>query len=98
MAATKERIEVQIVVVPPNGESVAYGHDERGNCITLHGARGLMLDLYHRLRREGRSAKPGKVYVTVDEGWAASAIDRGTCPTHALSEIPEGAAVAWAPY
>jgi len=98
MTTTKERIEIQAVVVPPSGESVAYGHDERGNCVTVHGERGLMLDLYHRLRQEGRSAKPGKVYVTMDPAWAASTIDRGICPTHMLSEIPEGTAVAWAPY
>lgn len=94
----KDRIEIQIVVVPPHGESVAYGHDEWGNCVAVRGDRQAMLGLYHRLREAGRAAHPAKLYLTPDERWAASAIDRGSCPTHLLPEIPAGSAVAWAPY
>lgn len=92
-----QNIDVQIVLVPPAGESLAYGHDDRGDCVRVRGTRAEMLDLFHRLREHGRAGAAGKVYFAADAS-AVTHIERDACPSHVLPHIPEGTAVAWAPY
>jgi hypothetical protein len=91
-------IEIQIVVVPPNGKAVAYGHDVRGNCVSVYGERPAMLELFHRLRAAGRMSPAPKVQLNTDDGTVIALLERGTCPIHMLPEIPDGSSVAWAPY
>lgn len=92
------RVEIQIVVVPPAGQSFAYGHDEEGSCVRVDSDRATMLDLFHRLRAEGREKQPGKVYLSKADCARITSIARASCPTHTLPTIAESSAVAWAPY
>lgn len=97
-AADAAKIEVSLVMVPPSGAGIAYGHDSEGRCVSIRGAHDEMLELFRALREQGRASKPGKVYVGASMTPEITPIERKECPTHMLPEIPEGSVVAWAPY
>lgn len=97
-AADALKIEVSLVMVPPSGAGVAYGHDSEGRCVSVRGARHEMLKLYQDLREQGRASKPHKVYVTESMSPEVTPLERNECPTHMLPDAPEGSIVAWAPY
>jgi hypothetical protein len=94
--SSDDPIEIAIVVVPPNGAAIAYGHDSKGHCVTIRGDRAPMLALFHRLRESSR--QNGKLTASGKALGEVTRIERDECPTHLLPEIPIGSAVAWAPY
>lgn len=92
------QITVSIVMVPPQGESKAWGHTEKGACVEFTGTRQSMLNLYQWLRSAGRDTPPASVVVSAADWQDLHEISRGECPIHVLPEIEPGSAIAFAPY